>query len=248
VCRACRWALVFVLQTAVYAQEKCSAEVKLLVSPEQTQKVLTVLHAGKEVSGQVYLFDTDDLDLLSRGVTIRLRTGAKNDLTVKLRFSEPEGTNLPARPTASKCEIDMVGNVALTSYTLTKVWKNEAVPKTGAELRSAFTTDQMKLLRAVTSIDWDKLKRQADLRATAWDAHPDSPISKISIELWEWPGDQILESPARAQHQILELSARTSRKNGTLSLRELRALAERSGLTVGETQEAKTTLILHALR
>jgi hypothetical protein len=190
-CRACWWVLVFVLQTAVYAQEECSTEVKLLVSPGQTQKVLTVLHAGKEVSGRVYLFDTDGLDLLSRGVTIRLRTGAKKDLTVKLRSSEAESSMLPARPTASKCEIDMLGNVALISYTLKKAWRNKAVPETGAELRSALTSDQMKLLRAATSIDWDRLKRQADMRATVW-----SFGSGPAVRFWSY----LREPAGRMEH------------------------------------------------
>ena len=238
VCGACWWAFTFLLHNVAYAQGECSTEVKLLVSPAQTQKVLTVLNAGKKVRGQIYLFDTEGLDLLSRGVTIRLRTAAKNDLTVKLRSAESDNTMPPAGAPASECEIDMIGNMALTSYSLRKAWRTGSVPETGDELRSALSADQLKLFRsAVTSIDWDRLKAQADIRATVWDAHPDTSIEKISIELWEWTGGQ-----------ILELSTRTSRQNGALALSELRAIAARNGLTVMDKQEAKTTLVLQALK
>jgi hypothetical protein len=234
----CWWAFAFFLQNVAYAQGECSTEVKLLVLPAQTQKVLTVLNAGKKVRGQIYLFDTDGLDLLSRGVTIRLRTAAKNDLTVKLRSAEPENTKPPAGAPKSKCEIDMIGNMALTSYSLRKAWRKGPVPETGDELLLALSADQVKLLRsAVNSIDWDRLNPQADIRATVWDAHPDTSIEKISIELWEWTGGQ-----------ILEISGRTSQQNGALALRELRAIAAGSGLTLMDSQEVKTTLVLHALK
>src|SRR5208283_2884522 len=77
--------LVLLLCAALHAKERCDAEVKLLLSPEQSQAAVRALKARGETSGRVYFFDTDQLDLLSQGVIVRLRQGSANDLTVKLR-------------------------------------------------------------------------------------------------------------------------------------------------------------------
>src|SRR5277367_4726594 len=72
------------LCSGLRAQENCSAEVKLLLSPAETQVAVAALSAGKETASRVYFFDTDTLALLSQGAIVRLRQDAKSDLTVKL--------------------------------------------------------------------------------------------------------------------------------------------------------------------
>jgi len=69
----------------LHVQENCNVEVKLLLSPTETQAAIAALRVKKETAGRVYFFDTGALDLLSRGAIVRLRQGAKSDLTVKLR-------------------------------------------------------------------------------------------------------------------------------------------------------------------
>src|SRR5208283_4119709 len=76
---------VLSLSSALRAAEKCTAEVKLLLSPPTIQTVITSLRFEKEVTGRVYFFDTDALDLLKQGVVVRFRQGAVNDFTVKVR-------------------------------------------------------------------------------------------------------------------------------------------------------------------
>src|SRR5271167_535857 len=77
---------ILLLAPALHAEEKCSVEVKLLLSPPTTQTVIASLGFENETTGRVYLFDTDALDLSMQGVIVRVRQGAKNDLTVKVRL------------------------------------------------------------------------------------------------------------------------------------------------------------------
>src|SRR5271170_4390711 len=78
------WVLLC-LGLALHAQDKCNIEAKLLLSPTQAQAAIASLNLEKETGGRVYFFDTSALDLLSQGLIVRLRQGADNDLTVKLR-------------------------------------------------------------------------------------------------------------------------------------------------------------------
>ncbi len=101
--------MALLICSGLRAQENCNVEVKLLLSPAQTQAVIAALSAKKETTGRVYFFDTGALDLLSQGAIVRLRQSAKNDLTVKLRprngkkFSPtPEGRG------RFKCEVDLL--------------------------------------------------------------------------------------------------------------------------------------------
>jgi len=100
--------MVRLICSGLREQENCHVEVKLLLSPAETQAVVAALSAKKETTGRVYFFDIGALDLLSQGAIVRLRQRAKNDLTVKLRppnrkkFSPtPEGRG------GFKCEVDL---------------------------------------------------------------------------------------------------------------------------------------------
>jgi hypothetical protein len=222
---------------AACAQERCSAEAKLLVKPEQTENAVAALHGRKRSHGKVYLFDTEQLDLLLQGVIVRIRIGAKNDLTVKLRFNERGNNKGPQHENeALKCETDLSGNEQLPSYSLGRNWKDASVPQAGEEVYSALSPGQQNLLgSAGISVDWHCVKRRGEIHATAWKAYPDGPLKAITIELWEWQGGK-----------ILELSTRTSQGRGVVALRQLRELAEKNGLTIEENQAAKTSLVLRS--
>jgi len=59
--------------SALHSQERCNVEVKLLLSPTQTQAAIASFKFEKEAAGRVYFFDTNALDLLSQGLIVRLR-------------------------------------------------------------------------------------------------------------------------------------------------------------------------------
>lgn len=160
---------------AGYAHEPCGAEAKLLISSTQTQQVLAALHAGKPSSRLVYLYDTDQLDLLSRGLIVRLRAGGQGDLTLKLRSNKKEACTCPSEGgETAKCEADLVGSEALTSYSIRKDWKGLPFPTTGEQVHSLLSAEQLKMLRvACISVDWPRVKRKVAIQSTDWTArHP----------------------------------------------------------------------------
>src|SRR5260370_33426100 len=101
------------------AQESCNSEAKLLLVPTQVEAAIPLLHATRELRSRIYFYDTPALDLLSKGLILRLRLGAKGDLTVKLRpplgkqFSDPSSGS-----ERYKCEVEITGGVEGRSYSV----------------------------------------------------------------------------------------------------------------------------------
>ncbi|MGC2111067.1 MAG: hypothetical protein WA655_16225, partial [Candidatus Korobacteraceae bacterium] len=118
---------------------------KLLLSPTQTRQAVAALAAGDERHGQVYLFDTDKLDLLSQGVIVRLRQGVGNDLMVKVRpqageqFSDPSGGQ-----EKYKREVDVAGGKEQPSYSITIPFTGTQLPATGREVFALLSPAQKK--------------------------------------------------------------------------------------------------------
>jgi hypothetical protein len=220
------------------AREQCGVEAKLLVSPRDVPKSVAALHAVRKSRGEVYLFDTDGLELLSQGVILRLRTGAGADLTVKIRSSEAIELRDPsAGSEIFKCEVDLVGNTPLTSYSLRAAWKGKQIPQTGQSLHAALSTGQLRLLTAAgVSIAWHQVRPMVQVEATDWEVYTDRPVKRVVVELWEW----------QPNGKILELSAKADPQGAASTMDQLRKMAAAGGLVV-EDQEAKTSLALHAI-
>jgi hypothetical protein len=224
--------------SALHSQERCNVEVKLLLSPTQTQAAVTSLHFEKEAAGRVYFFDSIALDLLSQGLIVRLRQGASNDFTVKLR---PPVDTKPFVPSdigeGFDCEIDLIGGAAGPSYTVRSKYTATHVPETGIELSNLLDAGQKKLLtEAQISVDWRRVKRIADIQATSWQTKAQPHFRKLTLELWEWPGGR-----------ILELSTKVGPDAGPSTYAELQRLVKTKGLSLNATQRAKTGMVLETL-
>ena len=222
----------------MHAQETCDLEAKLLIPPQQAQTAVTALNAKKETTGRVYFYDTSTLDLLSQGVIVRLRQGADNDLTVKLR---PTTDKKFADPSAGsedyKCEVDLTGTGAINSYSIRKEYTTERSPETGSEIPALLSAGQRKLLQeSRVSIDWIRVKRIAAIRYTAWQIKSQRQFKKLTLELWEWPTGK-----------VLELSTKVGVDNGPATYAALQQLVKRNGLSLSGVQGAKTTIVLHQL-
>jgi hypothetical protein len=228
---------VILLCAAQATLAQCGAEAKLLVSPNSAQTSVSALHAETESQRQIYLFDTDGLEMLLHGVILRLRTGTRGDLTVKVRSENGNPERTPDEGKDTKCEVDIVGSTALSSYSLVRRWKQESIPRTGEALYAALNTAQQRLLaRTGISIDWRRVKQIARVQTTEWRVRGDGSLKDISIELWQWPSGT-----------VLELSAKTETpESGRYTLDLLRRMALASGLTIEKDQEAKTSIVLHA--
>jgi hypothetical protein len=232
------WVLTGALWLApvcAHGQEKCREEVKLLLSPAQVQVAVAALGAHPETHSDIYFYDTSDLDLLAKGVVLRLRAGKEIDLTAKLRPVEGERF---ADPTGGaeryKCEADLNDGVEAQSFSVQKRHVSAKVPATGEELRRLLSDGQRKLLEDSTiRIDWKRVQRLAEIRSTSWVTGAKGSLGKLSLELWEWPGGR-----------VLELSARVAPDAGQASYAKLQELAKKNGLTVSKEQRPKTTTVL----
>lgn len=219
----------------LHGQQNCNVEVKILLSQAETQAAVAALGATQETSGRrIYFFDTDTLDLLSLGAIVRLRRGVRSDFTLKLR--PPNGKKLPVRPEGSECEIDVTGGGENYSYSITRQFNAEQLPQTGYEVSRLLDPWQMKLLKDTqVSIDWVRVKRIAEITSTVWQIRAQPPLRKLTLELWEWSGGE-----------VLELSTKVPPGAATSTYSELQQFVKTKQLLMSSDQRLKTTIALEA--
>jgi len=219
-------------------EETCSSEFKLLLMPSELQLAVNSFHAGKSVTGRIYLFDTDSLDLLSRGVILRVRrTGTKADLMVKVRIPTDETVvGIGDASQGYKCEIDQSGDSSVRSYSVLTTLTGD-VPNTGNDLSRLLSAGQRKLLdHAKVRLDWNAVKRIAEISSTVWQIRKNPDVAKLTLELWQWPTGQLLEISTKAAP-------------GTASdAVPLRNLVAEKGLSPDVNQMQKTELVLRNIR
>jgi hypothetical protein len=229
---------IFLLASNLHGQETCGEEVKLLLSPTQVQATIAALKSRGETHGRIYFYDTPGLELLAKGVILRLRESAEIDITVKLRpqsgerFLDPSGGS-----EGYKCEVDLSGGVENQSFSVQKRYVAAKVPKTGAELFQVLSEGQKKLIEdSKARIDWKRVMRIAEIQSTSWTARTKPPLGKLSLELWEWPNGS-----------IFEVSTKVALDGGQSTYVELQDLAKRKGLALSTNQRSKTAIALEAI-
>jgi hypothetical protein len=229
---------LLVFATNVHGQERCSEEVKLLLLPTQVQAAIPALAARGETRGRVDFYDTPGLDLLAQGVILRLREGAEIDITAKLRpvsgerFADPSGGR-----ERYKCEVDLNGGLEVQSYSVQRKYVSAKAPEAGEGLFQLLSEGQKKLLEeSKVPIDWKSVKRVASIRSASWTTKVEAPLGKLSLELWEWPGES-----------VLEVSAKVATEEGQVAYGELRELAKKNGLALSGDQRSKTAIALKAI-
>jgi hypothetical protein len=220
------------------AQESCNIEAKLLLAPTQVQAAIPLLHATRELRTRIYFYDTPALDLLSKGLILRLRQGASGDLTVKLRpplgkqFSDPSSGS-----ERFKCEVEITGGEENGSYSVGTKYNAAHVPETGKELLHTLSPGQKRLLEeSQIQIDWTKVKQVAAIQSTSWTVHAQAPLKKFNMELWEWPNGR-----------VLEVSTKVAPNAGRAAYAELESLAKKNGLALSAVQQSKTTTALEEM-
>jgi hypothetical protein len=225
----------FVLVFSLHGQETCDEEVKLLLSPTQVRTAIPALHAQGVTHGRIYFYDTPSLELLAEGVILRLRERAEIDITAKLRpnsgerFVDPSGGR-----EQYKCEVDLNDGVENQSFSVQNKFVSAKVPKTGEELFRLLSEGQKKLLEdSKAQIDWKSVTRVAEIQSTSWTTRAASPLGKLSLELWEWPGGS-----------ILEVSTKVAWDAGQSTYVELQNLANKNGLALSPNQHSKTATAL----
>ena len=224
--------------TAAPAQEKCPVEVKFLLASPATASAIASLGFENKTTGRVYFFDTDSLELLKQGVIVRVRQGANNDLTVKVRRPQGdrgvEDSGLRGR---FPCEIDRTRAGALISYAVRRQYKTNNLPVSGGDIHDLLSASQNELLHdSQVSVDWARVKRIADISLTKWQTPADSASGKLALELWEWRAGRLLEVSAKASH-----AAEASK------YAELERLLRAKDLSLSANQDVKTSVALKTL-
>jgi hypothetical protein len=166
---------------------------------------------------------------------VRVRQGANNDLTVKVRVPERNNQiNAAQLRERFPCETNQTGAGKDTDYSVRRDYKVLQMPEMGSDIRNSLSPPQKRFLQeAGVSIDWGRVKRIADVKITKWETTSQPPFRKLTLELWKWP-----------EGNILELSTKAAPDTATSQYGELRRLADTKGLSLGANQGAKTSMIL----
>jgi hypothetical protein len=222
----------------VQAQENCNFEAKLLLVPAQVQDAISSLHATRRLRTRIYFYDTPALDLLSKGLILRLRQGASNDLTVKLRpLSGEQFSDSSSGSERSKCEVEITGGVEGRSYSVGTRYGAGHAPETGKEVVRQLSAGQQRLIEgSQIQIDWTKVKRVADIQSTSWTVPAQASLPKFSMELWDLPNGK-----------ILEVSTKVGPTAGHAAYAELESLAKKKGLELSAVQQSKTATALEEM-
>ncbi len=169
---------------------------------------------------------------------MRLRQGAKTDLTVKLRPPNGKKFSVPSQARDGfKCEVDMTQEGANSSYSITTQLATKELPRTGTDVSRLLSPAQMKLLQdAHLSVDWTAVKRIAEITSTGLQTASQPRLGKLTLELWEWPGGK-----------ALELSAKVLSDAASSTYAELQQLAKTKQLTMSTDQRVKTRIALEAI-
>jgi hypothetical protein len=167
-----------------------------------------------------------------------LRRGSGTDLTIKLRpVSEVKFLPPHAIRKDLKCEVDLTGDGAISSYSITTKISGEHLPATGLEIYQLLSPEQRNLLKeAEVSINWSEVKKIVEIQSTSWRAHGQPHLGRLALELWEWP-----------EGKILEVSSRVGPNSGTQAYRALQDLARSKRLSLSSDQQPKTKTVLESI-
>lgn len=238
--RACALVVVsLVLSAASRASDSCGAELKLQLVPGQAQAAVVSLKAFGEDHNRIYFYDTPQLSLLAKGLILRIRQGANNDLVVKLRpDSEKQFSDRTMQKKGFKCESEINAGVASPSFSTTRKLNQSSVPQTGEELEPLLTKGQRELLQdAGIVVDWAQVRRIVDIESTIWTVpSPSRPLTGLSLEFWKWKNGT-----------SLELSTKSSADGATAALDELKSMLQQNHLDLNSVQQPKTTTALKSV-
>jgi hypothetical protein len=188
-------------------------EVKLAFMSEDTAQAFAVLGLSEPAKEerQIHFFDSGNLALFDRGLILRVRqtvTGSDpDDATLKVRGpSAPDTADrfLATAGSGAKFEGDQnVGREEAPSFSI--------ITQPGSALVAAAVTDAGKLqtvldetgktlLREVGGAEADPtvLKCLGPIRSRIWKFQPDGFAGKITAELWDVAGAQLLEISDKA--------------------------------------------------
>lgn len=234
----CLIVVSLLFSATLHASDTCGEEVKLLLSPAQVQSTARSLKVVKQKESKIYFYDTPQLDLLAKGLILRIRRGANDDLTVKLRpASKQKVSARVADKEGFKCEGEVIDGEEHPSYSMQTKYDEGSAPQSGNELVSSLSKGQRQLIKdSEIVVDWAHVRRVIAIQSTSWAVPPQSPFEKLSLELWEWPNGT-----------SLEISAKVPPDSGNKAFVELKNLAKSNHLELSSDQRSKTATALQSI-
>jgi hypothetical protein len=188
-------------------------EIKLAFVSEDTAKAFAILgltDPPKE-ERRIHFFDTGNLALFDRGLILRVRQTVVgddvDDATLKVRG--PFAPNAASRflaiaGAAAKFEGDQnVGREELPSFSITTEPGSEVVAAAVADpqkVESVLNAASQTLLHEIRGAEGDSTQIicLGPIRSRIWKLEPDGFVGKITAELWDVAGVQLLEISDKA--------------------------------------------------
>ena len=188
-------------------------EVKLAFMSEDTVKGFAVLGLSDppKEERRIHFFDTGNLALFDRGLILRVRQtvagGDPDDATLKVRGTGAPNAASRFLPTAgggAKFEGDQnVGREEAPSFSITTEPGGAAIAAVVTDvgkLESVLNEAGKTLLREIGHAEADPtlIKCLGPIRSRIWKFKPDGFAGKITAELWDVAGAQLLEISDKA--------------------------------------------------
>lgn len=187
--------VLFIFSAGAEALEKFDLQFALDGSEEQILKAME-LRRRDAIERQIYLFDTDKLDLFQRQIQIRLRIeDGLAELGVKRWGMQPADFARMRELFGSQCEIDVHGNTLIRSCAVKKempVKKTNPLLSGEIGLLDLFNREQIALLFEGGSPPLVMLRGAEALgpiNSRVWEWH-DANDSKYSIDIQTLPDDR----------------------------------------------------------
>ncbi len=210
-------------------------EVKLAIQPEDTELALGFLGLKDPPNEEkvIHFLETGGLALFDRGLILRVRETVKgkdpHDVTLKVRGPGATGAAerfLKAEDDKTKFEGDQnVGKEELPSFSITTkpvLAALQAIAANAASLPDALDDAGRTLLQEIAGADAGKLTVLGPIRARIWHFERDGFEDKISAELWDVAGKQLLEiSDKKKREKAGMLKDRLSRLFEGTAIRQL---------------------------
>jgi len=188
-------------------------EVKLALMSEDTAKAIAVLGLSDppREERRIHFFDTGNLALFDRGLILRVRQtvagGDSDDATLKVRgTAAPDAASrfLATAEDGAKFEGDQnVGREEAPSFSITTQPGGAAIAAVVTDvgkLESALNEAGKTLLHKIGGAEADPgiVKCFGPIRSRIWKFQPDGFAGKITAELWDVAGAQLLEISDKA--------------------------------------------------
>jgi hypothetical protein len=188
-------------------------EVKLAFVSEDTAKAFAILGLSNppKEERRIHFFDTENLVLFDRGLILRVRQtvagGDPDDATLKVRGpSAPDAASRFLATAGARAKFEGDQNVEreeLPSFSITTKPDSEVVAAAVADpqrVESVFDEAGQTLFREIGAAEASptEIKCLGPIRSRIWKLKPEGFAGKITAELWDVVGAQLLEISDKA--------------------------------------------------